>query len=83
MSVNINITITGMIQLGMYFHLIGMAGLLVAVALLVKAVGDGIALRDAQAALPAAAQIDHKTGNMTEITAAIGAAVGEYRNKNK
>ena len=82
---NITITITEMFQHDptMVFHLIGMVLLLVAIAFLVNTVGNGIAIRDAQAALPAAGQADHKAGNVSEVTAAITAAVGEYRNKNK
>jgi len=68
-----DITIMQMSQNFMVINLIGMAALFVLMGILISAIGGG---------KTTAKEAVSKSGNMSEVTAAITAAVNEYRKNN-
>jgi len=73
-------TIMQMIQQGSVVNLLIMAAIFAVIGIMLSALASGIRARDAQAALPAA-QPEQKTNNMPAVTAAITAAVKEFKRK--
>ena len=73
------VTLIQMFQQGMIFHLIAMLLLFVLMVIMINRIGSGkAAVKDAQ---PETLQVQ-KTGNMSAITAAITAAVAQYKKNN-
>ena len=71
-------TLFDMIQQGDVFHLIGMGVLFVLMVLMINAIGSG---KSPAKTVPQAQPVQ-KSGNAGEVTAAITAAVNEYRKNN-
>ena len=75
-------TLAEMFNQGMYLHLAFMAVIFVVMVFLINAIGGKKTAVDSTAAVSASISIDSKTGNMPAITAAITAAVKEYKKNN-